>query len=281
MRAPSPGTRPRASAPRWCAAPAARRVRSSTRRSTPPRCAPTCRRCARRSSGPASTPSGTHELYLLGYRDSGMPDTEANARARQFRQRPARRGGRAPGRGDPAGAAAGAHHLRRRERVLPAPRPPPGARDLRSPRSTRPATPTATRRPVSRGSRRSCTTPGSRSGASAPCTRLTRQLGEESPYAERIGAVAHRRRDHAPDHLRRRGRLPRRAPRRAARAPHADRSREPLDAGARRPPAEHVPVGGVRVGPIARRGPTEEPESDLFAGVRAPTDVARGAEVRA
>ena len=25
---------------------------------------------------------------------------------------------------------------------------------------------------------------------------------------------------------------------------------------------------------------TEEPESDLFAGVRAPTDVARGAEVR-
>jgi mycothiol S-conjugate amidase len=94
---------------------------------------------------------GYARVYLLGYCDSGMPDTR-RTRAPTIRQRPARRGGRAPG------------QVIRRERpqvlvtygdesVLY--RHPDHLRCTRSPapRSTRPATPTATRRPVSRGSR--------------------------------------------------------------------------------------------------------------------------------
>ena len=75
---------------------------------------------------------GYEKLYMLGYRDSGMKDTEANAQPGQLRERAARRGGRAAGAHHPRRAAAGDHHLRRRQQVLPAPRPRPGARDLRS-----------------------------------------------------------------------------------------------------------------------------------------------------
>ena len=83
----SRATPPKASARRSSAAPAARRARSSTRRPTPPRSGPTSAPCARPSCGPASTPSATRQLHLLGYRDSGMPDTEADTRARQLRER--------------------------------------------------------------------------------------------------------------------------------------------------------------------------------------------------
>ncbi len=44
---------------------------------------------------------GYASLHLLGYHDSGMPDTETNALSRQFRQRAARRGGRTARRGHP------------------------------------------------------------------------------------------------------------------------------------------------------------------------------------
>ena len=107
---------------------------------------------------------------------------------------------------------------------------------------------------------RSCTTPGSRSGGSAPCTRRTSALGEESPYADASQMARGGRADveitppttfvDVGDFL-----AARRAG--AAGAPDADRSREPLDAGARRPHAEHVPVGGVRAGPIARAPETD------------------------
>ena len=65
---------------------------------------------------------------MLGYRDSGMPDSEANANPLSFAQAPM---DEAVGRlvGDhPAHAAAGDPHLRRRAGRLPAPRPHQGAR---------------------------------------------------------------------------------------------------------------------------------------------------------
>ena len=45
---------------------------------------------------------GYDRLDLLGYRDSGMPDTPENARAGQLLERSARRGGRASGGDHPA-----------------------------------------------------------------------------------------------------------------------------------------------------------------------------------
>ena len=48
---------------------------------------------------------GYDEVVLLGYRDSGMPDTPANADPDALRQRAARRGGRPAGRGHPPRAA--------------------------------------------------------------------------------------------------------------------------------------------------------------------------------
>ena len=256
MRARWPATPPRASGPCWCAAPAARRATSSTRRPTPPRCAPTSARCAWRSSGPASTPSGTHELYLLGYRDSGMPDTEANAQPDNFANAPL----------DEAVGRLVA--IIRRERpqvlvtygderaVLPAPRPHPGARDLRARvrrrRRSRPLP--RRRRAVAAG--RSSTTPASRSGASSRCTRRTSSCGEESPYAERMARAVG-------SHRRRRSRRPPRSStsattshrRRAALLAHRTQidpdsywMRVPDDADAR-----DLPVGGVRAGPLARR----------------------------
>ena len=57
---------------------------------------------------------GYDDTVLLGYRDSGMPDTEANAPSRLLRPGAARRGGRAPRCRHPPRAAPGHHHLRRR-----------------------------------------------------------------------------------------------------------------------------------------------------------------------
>ena len=147
---------------------------------------------------------GYAELYLLGYRDSGMPDTEANARPDNFANAPL---DEAVGRlvdDHPARAAPGADHLRRRARVLQAPRPHPGARDLRPRVRGRRRSGPLPRRRASRGSRRSSTTRDSRSAASVRCTTPYEQLGEESPYAERIAQFPDRPRHRAAHHVRRR-----------------------------------------------------------------------------
>ena len=75
---------------------------------------------------------GYDETVLLGYRDSGMPDTEANARPDSFAQAPLDEAVGAAGGGHPAGAPPGDHHLPRRPDRVPASRPSAGARDLRA-----------------------------------------------------------------------------------------------------------------------------------------------------
>ena len=135
--------------------------------------------------------SATTEVVMLGYRDSGMPDTPANARSRQLRPGRPRRGDRPAGGGDPRGAAAGDRHLRRRPGVLPPPRPPQGARHqrrrLRCRRRPRRVTPT----PATRGSRSSCTT---RCGREARMRGPARGLpGERARVAVRREVVRARR----------------------------------------------------------------------------------------
>ena len=64
---------------------------------------------------------GYDSLHLLGYRDSGMPDTEPQRPPRELRQRRSRRS-RRPARADRAGrATAGDDHLQRRAGWLLAP----------------------------------------------------------------------------------------------------------------------------------------------------------------
>ena len=72
---------------------------------------------------------GYDEVVMLGYRDSGMPDSEANANPDCFA---AADFDEAVGRlvaDHPPHPPAGDPHLRRRAGLVPAPRPPPGARD--------------------------------------------------------------------------------------------------------------------------------------------------------
>ena len=104
------------------------------------------RRPAPRSAGGSWTAAaaiiGYDEVVMLGYRDSGMPGSEANARPDGLRPGPAGRGGRPPGGGHPAGPAPGHRHLSRGPERVPPPRPPAGPRDhhgrLRRRRGPRP-----------------------------------------------------------------------------------------------------------------------------------------------
>ena len=73
---------------------------------------------------------GYDETVLLGYRDSGMPDTEANARPDSFAQAPLDEAVGATRGRHPPRAPAGDHHLRRQPDGVPAPGPSAGARDL-------------------------------------------------------------------------------------------------------------------------------------------------------
>ena len=61
---------------------------SSTRPWTGPTWSPTCQRCACRELARAAEIIGYDEVVLLGYRDSGMPDTPANADPRAFANAP-------------------------------------------------------------------------------------------------------------------------------------------------------------------------------------------------
>ena len=79
--------------------------------------------------------------------------------------------------------------------------------------------------------------------------------GEESAYAHVVRARLRHEPHRRVHDAHRRRRLPRQAPRRAARAPHAGRSRRPLDAAARLRHPRGVPVGGVHARAFARRQP--------------------------
>ena len=214
---------------------------------------------------------GYAAVHLLGYHDSGMPDSEDNARPDNFANAPLDE------------AIERLVRIIRAERpqviityaddreVVPAPGPHPGARDL------------AARVRRRRRSRRSIPTPAppwtpsklyytgfSRRRIEAMHEEFLRR-GEESPYAgwfER-GFPTHAERLHD---VRRRRRLAAPAPRRAARAPHPGGSRGPLDAAPRRRDPRDLPVGGVPA--RASRGsttawPRATSEDDLFAGLRA------------
>src|SRR5438067_25709 len=171
--------------------------------------------------------------------------------ARQLRQRAARRGGRTVGRDHPGRAAAGHRHVRRRPRVLSAPRPHPGARDLgaRLRRRRRP-------RSLPRGGRAVAAVEdvllGLVEASGAGAARGVHRARTREPLRALVrGRVPRRRRSvHDP---RRRRRVPRTAPGRAPRAPHAGRPGRLLDEAARRGDPGHVPVGGVRAGALAGR----------------------------
>ena len=221
---------------------------------------------------------GYAELYLLGYRDSGMAGTEANARADNFANAPLdeaveklvaiiRR--EQPQvlvtYGDERAFYEHPDHIRVHEISVVAfdaagdpDRFPDAGRAVAAVEALLlgllvPAHPRAARR-----------VRADRGGE--PLRRAHRADG---------GAVRRSRPpDHAADDVRRRGRLPRAAAPGADRAPHADRSRQPLDAGARRVAARDVPVGGVRARPLAGAGPGDarrptSPNTTCSPGVRA------------
>ena len=73
---------------------------------------------------------GYEAVHLLGYHDSGMPDTETNERADNFANAPLDEAVGRLVRIIRERAAAGHRHVRRRPQLLPAPRPHPRARDL-------------------------------------------------------------------------------------------------------------------------------------------------------
>ncbi len=84
MRPPSPDTAPRACAPCSSAAPVARKATSTTLRWISPRCVTTSAAVRAAEVAAAARIIGYDELVMLGYRDSGMPDSEANTDPRCF-----------------------------------------------------------------------------------------------------------------------------------------------------------------------------------------------------
>ena len=219
--------------------------------------APTCARCAWRSCAPASTRIGYAELYLLGYRDSGMPDTEANARPDNFANAPLDEAvGRLVRDHPRASSPQVIDHLRRRAARSTRTPTTSGCTRSRCRRSTPPAIPTAYPDAGEPWQPSKLYYSGFSFRRIQALHDAYEQIGEESPYAERIAQFEERRGRAErpitpPTTLVDVGDFLRRPAAGAARAPHADRSRELLDAGARRPPARDVPVGGVRAGPLA------------------------------
>ena len=111
-----------------------------------------------RAARERATCSATTSLHLLGYHDSGMPDTETNARPDNFANAPL---DEAVGRFVRIIRAERPQVIityRDEQQLLPAPRSHPGARDLGARVRPRPAIPRRTPTPASRGSRRSSTT---------------------------------------------------------------------------------------------------------------------------
>ena len=177
-----------------CAAPAAKRATCRTRR------------CARRASpSTASIPSrrgrssaqmregelaasaaviGFDEVEMLGYRDSGMPDTEPNQHPDSLPPGRHRRGDRPAGGDHPAHPPAGDHHLRRRPVGLSAPRSPARPRHLGAGVRTGGRSRLVSRSSASRSRRRSSTTrSGRRQRIVAVHEAILARTGE-SPFSD-------------------------------------------------------------------------------------------------
>ena len=128
----------------------------------------------RRELDAATAIIGYDEVVMLGYRDSGMAGSEANAHPGLLRRRPARRGHGAPGGRRPPHPAPGHGHLRRRPVGLSPPGPPAGPRGRpgRLPGGRRPgAVPRGRARPTSPPS---STTRSTRRPGSGPSTTSSR-----------------------------------------------------------------------------------------------------------
>ena len=198
---------PRASAACSCAAPAARRATSSTRRSTRPRSGTTSH--AVRMAGAAGQRRRDRlrpSLHLLGYHDSGMPDTETNARPDNFANAPLDEAV-----GDwcdhPGRATAGHRHLRATTASSTRTPTTSGCTRSRARRSTPPAIPIAfpdAGEPwqpskmyyiglVDAPGRRRCTRRTSRIGRREPVRALVRERRRFPTTGDRLHD-AHRRR---------------------------------------------------------------------------------------
>ena len=115
---------------------------------------PTSGRCACVSSTTAVGIIGYDALHLLGYRDSGMPDTDANAHPENFANADLDEAvGRLVAIIRDRASAGDRDVLRRAGRGLRAPRPHPGARHQRAGVRPRRRIPTGIPKRASRGSR--------------------------------------------------------------------------------------------------------------------------------
>ncbi len=262
----SPATTTRASTPCSSAARAARRATSSTRPWTARGQGEPGRGTGARSWPTPPSIIGYDEVVMLGYRDSGMPDIEANKNPDCFAMAPL----------DEAVGRLVAiirrvrpqvhRHLPRGADPLPAPRPHPGARDqrdrLRRRRRSRRPTP---RRGEPYAPAKMYYTVWSVGRMRAIHEKFV-ELGLESPFSEdRIARMPDRGVVHDDD---RRDRLRRRPGRRAAGARHPGRPRARA-CGSACPPRSKRPCRPPTSTswPGAGCGSTDVVEDDLFAGV--------------
>ena len=212
---------------------------------------------------------GYDALHLLGYHDSGMPDTETNARPDNFANAPL---DEAVGRLVRIIRAERPQVIityREDRNVLPAPRPHPGARDLGPGVRARPATPRRIPTPASRGSRSKLYYVGwsiaPREGAARRRTsRAARRARTRRGSSAASTQTARRLHD-----AHRRGRLPAQAARGAARAPHAGRPRRASGCGCPTTSSARSSRGRSSCSPARSSTPAArdgEYEDDLFAG---------------
>ena len=147
---------------------------------------------------------GYAELYLLGYRDSGMPDTEANARPDNFANAPLDEAvGRLVAiirREQPQVAG----HLRRRERASTSIPTTSGCTRSRSRRSRPPAIRIAYPDAGEPWQPSKLYYSGFSFRRIRALHDAYEQMGEESPYAERIAQFPSEPRHHTTHHVRRR-----------------------------------------------------------------------------
>ena len=127
---------------------------------------------------------GYNTVHMLGYRDSGMPESDANFHPTASPS-PPRRGGRPAGRDPPPRAAPRDRHLSRGPGHLPASRPPAGVGTSPCPRSRRRPIPAIVPNSAIPGrSRRSTPRCGRAPGLQARHDAFL-EHGLESPYDEK------------------------------------------------------------------------------------------------
>ncbi len=128
---------------------------------------------------------------MLGYRDSGMADSEANANPDCLRRRAARRGRRAGwSRSSGAPARRSSSPTATSSDCLPAPRSPAGPRDLPARRSSGPADPDWYPEAGTRGRWRRCTTRSGPGSASWRCTTSSSSSASSRPSPTPGGRTA-------------------------------------------------------------------------------------------